>query len=563
MKTRNYFEYVRDFPHTLGIFLTYTLDPEILRHLRENAGGRTVVLHDYRQGVSLEDNYNSRLLLIPMFPGSQHVENCFHAKLALLKGEDGIRLVTGSLNLSRESFVSPKEVCCCLDIPFESALYKGALKFFEDLTSHLGPVPGAIQKWKGIIEELKSHATTSAPQSPDSAQFVFNTTKTTIATQITDYLSVNAPKRQPIVSIASPFLSDNYKTDFGDFIRDVRAKEVRLYSRRRQSRLPLGLGDIRFFSPKNKAVASFHAKMLAFDYGNTLILYVGSANCTKQGFFGRPQGGGNNECGIVYKCGDRTALLEWFKKGNWQEEDLAKLASLPTKPNETDFEPPEAWAWCERFTGSNSRVTVYLYLPKAVMAKTVRVDGRRVRLTGGESPYNIFSAEVRVSPKAENLTLKIAGKELKLAIYDQESFETARRDDGDSLFRWDGEMRSIRPEELERAIRRDGVSVPGTDGIIMREPPKLEEYYKNVRRICRAIAAKKFYSVAHENELKSELATKSGGMGLYLISHLYKSFSANKNQSFAEHCVARARKVCETDGILDFAKYKKFLRRWA
>ncbi len=104
MQAKDYFTHIREFDHKLGIYLTFTLDKEVINKIRENSSGRTIILHDYRQGISLDEAWKNRVLCIPFLSQSLRAETCFHSKLTLLKGKEQARLLIGSMNLSKSSF---------------------------------------------------------------------------------------------------------------------------------------------------------------------------------------------------------------------------------------------------------------------------------------------------------------------------------------------------------------------------------------------------------------------------------------------------------------------------
>ncbi len=57
MKSRkDFFQTINNFPHSLAVYLTLTLDKEVIEKIAENSYGNIIILHDYRQGVSLKNN---------------------------------------------------------------------------------------------------------------------------------------------------------------------------------------------------------------------------------------------------------------------------------------------------------------------------------------------------------------------------------------------------------------------------------------------------------------------------------------------------------------------------
>ena len=139
--SKDFFQSIAEYPHNIGVYLTYTLDNEVIEKLSEVASGTKLILHDFKQGISIDDNANSTIVCVPIKPLKPNEKNCFHSKLALLKSEVGAKFIVGSTNLSVDSFATEKEIAIEMELEFKNDtdvfIYDEILNFFEQLKSQL------------------------------------------------------------------------------------------------------------------------------------------------------------------------------------------------------------------------------------------------------------------------------------------------------------------------------------------------------------------------------------------------------------------------------------------
>jgi len=217
MIKKDFFSYIEDFEHNLGIYFTFTLDKSVISKIRDVSYGRTIILHDYRQGKSLDNNNESRVLCIPVIPlktnEQENNEHCFHSKMALLKSNNKFRLIVGSMNLSEDSFESDKEICCSIDLEINSPIHKTIIDYFKQISEQ---IPGNFKNyWKKIITEIEP--TESKNKDKSDISFIYNTDNESISDIILDYSKIisNPKDSKPTLNIISPFLSDkNYFDKF-------------------------------------------------------------------------------------------------------------------------------------------------------------------------------------------------------------------------------------------------------------------------------------------------------------------------------------------------------------
>jgi hypothetical protein len=99
----------------------------------------------------------------------------------------------------------------------------------------------------------------------------------------------------------------------------------------------------------------------------------------------------------------------------------------------------------------------------------------------------------------------------------------------------------------------------------MIEPPKLGQFYHNVRREVSYIRRRKFFSELHLVELEDRLKSQSGGMGIYLIMQLLKAFrileSSQSLVKFQKVCTQHLDR-CLAELKLDKKEFYKFYNQW-
>jgi hypothetical protein len=171
-----------------------------------------------------------------------------------------------------------------------------------------------------------------------------------------------------------------------------------------------------------------------------------------------------------------------------------------------------------------------------------------------KTPIKTSKEQIRISiPKYDDL---------KVAVFDIKQFQQAQTFDGDTLFGTDNSsLESIREERLKRAIENEGISISVGEKKKIIEPPILEQFYHNVRRKVQFVKRRKFYSEADYLELLDELKNQNGGMGIYLMCHLFKVFKEKKELKLQEACINRIKELT-SNVSLDSRKYINFLYRW-
>lgn len=558
MQAKDYFTHIREFDHKLGIYLTFTLDKEVINKIRENSSGRTIILHDYRQGISLDEAWKNRVLCIPFYSQSLRTETCFHSKLTLLKGEEQARLLIGSMNLSKSSFSGLKEVCYSIDLDYSSPLYEAVISYLRNL-----PVELMKQHWTTILDELliinknRSHENTS-----NEPKFISNLdSDTSISDMLQRHVKALGIKDKPILRIATPFLSKNYDSHLRDFLNVLSPQATFFYLRDRArvtNEMIESCGNSLYVIRPKAAKKAFHAKIVMLEYAKQALVYIGSANFTKQGFFLSHKNLGNLENGIIISYSAKKEIMEWFLKG-WEEPvDVAEWNSKAVASMKEEF-VFSSYACGEKKT--NNHVEIHLFLSNPKLIHKAKIEGKRVRFK--KIDVHLFKSEVISTKDVMTINFGPDEDDIRFHVFDATSFEHAKRDDGESLFSIDNNIleETVNEDILMEAIAKKGIKI-GSRGVNIIEPPLLEQYYYNTKHLIRRlIQKKKTFDESHRKELESELAKQYGATGIYLAMHLYNIFQQKGLNEFSRVCSTKLDELFQS--MPDLAgRYKPFLNRW-
>ena len=561
MNSKDYFSFIREFPHTLSIFLTFTIDKEVIDKIRESSSGRTIIIHDLKTGLALRENYKSRLICIPAVIPTAY-SNCFHSKLVILKGYDKIRILTGSMNLTRSSFSVHQEMCFQKDLDLDSTQFREIIKILEAIK-----LPESINI--NFIDELKTIEKNE--QTPKRKELTYiDNSKSSIAEKLIDQSCIREFKK-PTLKIVTPFLSRKLSSGYLELLEKINPQRVELYTRS-SNKLPIEIRDSKIktliYNPlKGKSKFNFHAKIIFIDYGSEILLYLGSGNFTEQGFFNSLKNGGNQECGAIIKTDNPAELKylrEWLQKG-WEKPKSIEewIKTEETDPTEEQYiQKPYGFAIRE-----GKLINLFLYSPdlSGVMSQQIEVNKQIITVIRKDGLFH--STLNDVSSNTENLKIIFCDEEIDVVIFQTEKYSEWRKYDGDSLFSYQSTpIESVNDHELSEAIEKEGIRV-GSGNTIIIEPPKLEQFYQNVRKEINFIKKKKYFSVYHQKELEEKLSMQNGGMGIYFIMQLLKVFKlieVKNNFSmkpFSDTCYKYLDKLLY-DVNKDQKGFYKFLKQW-
>uniref|UniRef100_UPI0023F14544 phospholipase D-like domain-containing protein n=1 Tax=Flavobacterium filum TaxID=370974 RepID=UPI0023F14544 len=501
--------------------LTYTLDNEVIEKLSEVSSGTKLILHDFKQGISLEDNSNSTIVCVPMKPLKPNDKNCFHSKLALLKSESGAKFIVGSANLSVDSFATEKEIAIEMELEFKTDtdvfIYNQILNFFEQLNSQL-LIQSSI--WEQTISKLRFK---ELPIKQNEIHFVFNSKEKSIFDELKNYFAKHrSGQRAKSIKVATPFVSDEYSK-----IEEVKSitENISIYLRTGAKIKPFQNYHFKIFQPSNKKREGFHSKLLLIEFNSDAVLFIGSANFTEQGFFNTLNESANQECGIILKV-SLQEMQEWFSESYWKQLSEIEISNYTeSEDNSLEFFASQNthYAWAEK---EKSVITTYIFNPNnSPVSKTK--GGNKIKLQNTDSEFLFKTNEIQ--EQNQTVTFFIGDNKISVSVFELNEYIAGLNQKGESIFDWFKGIYSVNPVELDTAINEGKLSIQETTNIRITEPPKLEQYFYNVKNLMQSIKHKKYFTDFNESEIQKEINKTDDGRTLYLSLQLLKAFNTKPN----------------------------------
>jgi phosphatidylserine/phosphatidylglycerophosphate/cardiolipin synthase-like enzyme len=555
--SKDFFQSIAEYPHNIGVYLTYTLDYEVIEKLSEVDSGTKLILHDYKQGISIDDNANSTIVCVPMKPLKPNEKNCFHSKLALLKSEVGAKFIVGSANLSVDSFATEKEIVIEMELEFKTEtdvfIYNQILNFFTKLFENKQQLTdNTILKQtfdKLLYNEL--------PTKESDIKFVFNSNEKSIFDEYKDYLTKHRSRQTAkSIKVATPFVSDEYSK-----IEEVKSitDNISIYLRTGAKIKPFQNHQCKIFQPLNKKREGFHSKLMLTEFNSDAVLFIGSANFTEQGFFKTLNESANQECGIILKV-SLQEMQEWFAEKFWKQLSEIEVAHYKeAEDNSIEFfgSQNNHYAWAEK---ENSKITTYIFNPNNLPVRKAK-DENKIKLQNTDSEFLYKTNEFEEQKQTVNFF--ISDEKISVSVFELSEYISGLNEKGESIFDSFRGIYSVNPTELDTAIHEGKLSIKETTSIKITEPPKLEQYFYNVKSLIRNIKQKKGpFSVAMEGEVKEEINKTDDGRTLYLTLQLLNAFSTKPNtENIKQECIKRISELAEKLSI-DQKTLNTFIKGW-
>jgi hypothetical protein len=552
--SKDFFQSIGEFPHSIGIYLTYTLDTEVIDKLTEFSTGTKLILHDFRQGKNIDDNDNSTIICLPIKILKPTEKNCFHSKLALLKSENSAKLIVSSANLSADSFTTEKNIAFEIELTYGNSndvyIYNKVLDFFEQLKTQL-LVPNDILEH--TLDKLKYN---KLPEKESDIQFVFNSQGNSIFDELKRYLAKNKKgQKAKRIKIATPFVSHDYSR-----IDEIKAitSNISIYLRKGAKITPFIKNQFKIFQPVSKKREGFHSKLVLVEFNSDAVLFIGSANFTAQGFFKTLDDSANQECGIVLRV-SAEEMNEWFSKNLWKQLSKSEIASY-VEADDNSIENFEAqnncYAWAEK---EKSKIITYIFNPNKLPVTKTK-DGNKIKLLQVDDDFLFKTSELK--QQNQKVTFYIDGKKVSIPVFELSEYISGLNEKGESIFDSFKGIYSVNPTELDTAIDKEKISVSETTSIQISEPPKLEHYFYTVKYLLESIKHKKYFTDFNEKEIQSEINKVDDGRTLYLSLQLLKGLSAKPNtENIRQVCKKRIFELSQKLSI-NPKLLNTFIKKW-
>lgn len=551
-RSNSLFEAISDFAHNIGIYLTYTLDPRVVSKLTEHATGTITILHDYRQGQNIVFNQNSSIVAIPVKAWGAGDQHCFHSKIILLKNHDSAKIIVSSANLTTTHFIpAEKEIVWEVTIRFEvaeqAAFYHSVVQYLSYL-EHLIPVKNEV--YHHTLQTLQVH--TALAQNPLTCRFIYNDAHHSMFTHIQAFLRDNhLDKPAEKAWIATPFVSDHY----GDHAFASLSKECSIYLRK-GSRIPVAFHTHKIFQadPKSKRNL-FHAKIIVLHFKKKCVVFIGSANFTDQGLLKTTTASGNQECGVVFIT-EPTAMNDWFRDKYWHPVTDLEHYREDVQNAVERMEASCSYAWAEK---QQRTLTVYVFNPQH---KNITQTGKKIAC---EKLPEGFYTTTRLRSSYENeievVRFFVGSIEMVIGVFSPAEFNTnTQKKEG--LFDLFKGVYSVNPGQMDQVLEGERIKIESEAGIVITEPPRLEQYYQNVKRQVRYISSRQFFTDSNVQEVHHQLHHSADIRILYLALHLQKIF-LQKPQCAKLSAICRKRiGELASEHDIDNTQLEKFLKQW-
>jgi phosphatidylserine/phosphatidylglycerophosphate/cardiolipin synthase-like enzyme len=555
--SKDFFQSIGEFSCNIGIYLTYTLDNEVIDKLREVATGTKLILHDFKHGKSIDDNDNSTIVCLPIKTLKPNDKNCFHSKLALLKSEKGAKFIVGSANLSTNSFaLHEPNIALEMELEFKTDtdvfIYNQILLFFTNLIENKQLlIDNTILK-----QTLGKLVFNEIPNKESDIKFVFTSKEKSIFDEYKNYLSKHRNGQIATgIKIATPFVSEDYSK-----IEEVKSitDNISIYLRTGAKIKPFQNHQCKIFQPFNKKRKGFHSKLVLTEFNSDAVLFIGSANFTEQGFFKTLNESANQECGIILKVSLKE-MQEWFAENFWKqltEIEVADYKEAEDNSLELFDSQNNHYAWAEK---KNSIITTYIFNPNNLPVSKTK-DGNKIKLQKTDREFLFKTNELR--EQKQTVVFFIGDDLISISLFELSEYISGLNEKGESIFDSFKGIYSVSPAELDTAINEGKLSIKEPTGIKITEPPKLEQYFYNVKCLLQCIKHKKYFTEFNESEIKTEINKTDDGRTFYLTLQLLKIFNTKPNtENIKQECRKRiselADKLC-----IDKKTLNSFIKGW-
>jgi len=431
-------------------------------------------------------------------------------------------------------------------------IYNQILNFFSNLIENKQLlIDNTILK-----QTLSKLVFNEMPNKESDIKFVFTTKEKSIFDEYKNYLAKHrSGQTAKGIKVATPFVSDEYSK-----IEEVKSitDNISIYLRTGAKIKPFQNYHCKIFQPKHKKREGFHSKLMLTEFNSDAVLFIGSANFTEQGFFKTLNESANQECGIILKV-PLKEMQKWFGENFWKQLSENEVADYKeAEDNSLEFFDSQNnhYAWAEK---GNSKITTYIFNPNNLPVRKTK-DGNKIKLQNTDSEFLFKTNELEEQKQTVNFF--IGDEKISVSVFELTEYIAGLNEKGESIFDSFKGIYSVNPTELDTAINEGKLSVSETTGIKITEPPKLEQYFYNVKYLLQSIKHKKYFTDFNESEIQNEINKTDDGRTLYLTLQLFKVFNTKPNtENIKQECTKRISELAEKLNI-DQRTLNTFIKGW-
>ena len=534
---KDFFDLVSGFNHSIGLYLTFTIDNDAIAKLADSSKGNVIILYDHRQGKIQEDNFKDQVLRIPVALTPDINSRFFHPKIALLKGENEALLIIGSANMTRSSFETEKELACSVRISYNSKMYFDVIEYFKSLKFFLVSTQGHylenLEKYFNPIGEISNEAENVSFITNHGSQSIFEKLKSLIP---------DAGNSCDELIIFSPFYSTEYANYFNELSNLVNPKKIQ-FGIRPETGIPDSLckenNKVSIIVPRGKAYNKFHFKLYLFRYKKFDLVLMGSPNFTRSGFFLSTDQNGNFESALIFKLYNKQRIDKWLK-AHWEPAELSSVSPFNEDILEDDVLVKEAeYGWAEKY---KEKTFVYLFMPPNYVIHNLTINNIKVKWVVDQRVKGVIFTS---GDFGSNIVIKYNGKKL-FEIVATNMMEFDRQIQGMiNSFCYDSDpIYGLNFPMMKGEIKKKGIYT-NIRGVRIEEAPALEQFYKNVRDKSISAEKQKNYFEYDRLLLEKNLFGNSGAEALYLAGMFYRIFKKKRILSLEQMCLDRMNSILE------------------
>lgn len=295
------------------------------------------------------------------------------------------------------------------------------------------------------------------------------------------------------------------------------------------------------------------------EFDTDAVLFIGSANFTEQGFFKPLNEYANQECGLLLNV-SLQEMDEWFGNNYWNQLSETEIENYKeTEDNSLEFFESQIkhYAWAEKV---NSKIITYIFNPENTHVSKEK-NGNKIHLYKVNNDDFLGQTD-ELQEKDGSIVFYIGEEKISVSLFEMNEYIRGLDEKGESIFDWFKGIHSVNTVELDEAIDKQKISIPSANSIQITEPPKLEQYFYNVKYLLQNIKHRKYFSTFNEKEIINEINKTNDGRMLYLSFQLLKVFTEKQStDNLKRVCETRILELSEKLSI-DKTQLNTFLTQW-
>jgi hypothetical protein len=371
-----------------------------------------LILLDYSSYIQNIKQIKSRNVETRYFLNAVKIKGSFHPKIVLSSGENSLKLILGSSNITYGGYANNAEINSIFEIEYEKNQYPGVLTSINEFLDGLIGITKS-EPHKKQIQSLKNSIKIEQRNENDSIWFFHNFNE-----NILDQTLNKIESEMKEAYIISPFFSQD--KDFYNKIFNQIKCPITFIVQKKKNNLPIEI--LKAFKDKHLTFKTvtfneqryLHAKVILLKTKNHSYCLFGSANFTTPALLLTPREGGNVETCILRKEKDPTYFdyLIADEKLKIKSSTLEGVESIniPIQSYESyDFHIEQASIYGEELSITFDKQikgehTLIIHIDGLDQPITVRVNTNRIKIKLSEIQLEKIQESTIISLELKNET---------------------------------------------------------------------------------------------------------------------------------------------------------------